>query len=92
MGALIAVPLTLIVMKILDSAESTRWIAALMRIGSGSDEEKKEDAQAFEKLRGLTGKLRDAMPFGSQDGAKGAAASAERTPPRADELRRQACP
>jgi predicted PurR-regulated permease PerM len=75
MGALIAVPLTLIVMKILDSAESTRWIAALMRIGSGSDEEKKEDAQAFEKLRGLTGKLRDAMPFGSRDGAKGAAAS-----------------
>jgi AI-2 transport protein TqsA len=73
MGALIAVPLTLIVMKILDSAESTRWIAALMRIGSGSDEEKKEDAQAFEKLRGLTGKLRDAMPFGSHE--KGVAAS-----------------
>ena len=76
MGALIAVPLTLIVMKILDSAESTRWIASLMRIGSGSDEEKKEDAQAFEKLRGLTGKLRDAMPFGSHDGGKKTAASA----------------
>ena len=75
MGALIAVPLTLIVMKVLDSADSTRWIVALMRVGSGSDEEEKADAQAFEKLRGLTGKLRDAMPFGSRDGEKGTAAT-----------------
>ena len=37
MGALIAVPLTMIVMKLLESSESTRWISALMRIGSGSD-------------------------------------------------------
>ncbi len=66
MGALIAVPMTMIVMKILESAESTRWIAALMRVGSGSDEEAEtgEEKQAFEKLRGLTGKVRDAMPFG----------------------------
>ena len=70
MGALIAVPLTLIVMKVLDSADSTRWIVALMRIGSGSDEEKKEDAQAFEKLRGLGSKVRDAMPFGSSSEKK----------------------
>ena len=77
MGALIAVPLTLIVMKVLDSAESTRWITALMRIGSGSDEEKKEDAQAFEKLRGLTGKLRDAMPFGSGSDKKTATSTAD---------------
>ncbi len=76
MGALIAVPMTMIVMKILESSESTRWITAIMRIGSGSDEEKKEDAQAFEKLRGLTGKLRDAMPFGSHADEKGAAAAA----------------
>jgi AI-2 transport protein TqsA len=77
MGALIAVPMTMIVMKILELSESTRWIAALMRIGSDSDsdEDKKEDAQAFEKLRGLTGKVRDAMPFGSRGDAKGAAAS-----------------
>ena len=77
MGALIAVPLTLIVMKVLDGAESTRWITALMRIGSGSDEEKKEDAQAFEKLRGLTGKLRDAMPFGSGGDKKKATSTAD---------------
>jgi AI-2 transport protein TqsA len=68
MGALIAVPLTMIVMKILDSSESTRWIAAVMRVGSGTDEEQTgEEKQAFERLRGLGGKLRDAMPFGSHD-------------------------
>lgn len=67
MGALIAVPMTMIVMKILESSESTRWIAAVMRIGSGSDdeEESKEEKQAFERLRGLAGKARSALPFGS---------------------------
>ena len=79
MGALIAVPLTMIVMKILDSSESTRWIVALMRIGSGSDEEKKEDAQAFEKLRGLGSKVRDAMPFGSSSDKKTATSAADNT-------------
>ena len=81
MGALIAVPLTMIVMKILELSESTRWITALMRIGSGSesDEEKKEDAQAFEKLRGFTGKVRDAMPFGSSSDKKTATSAADNT-------------
>ena len=77
MGALIAVPLTMIVMKLLESSESTRWISALMRIGSGSDsdEEKKEDAQAFERLKSLTGRVRNAMPFGSGGDAKETAAA-----------------
>ena len=81
MGALIAVPMTMIVMKILELSESTRWIGALMRIGSDSDsdEEKKEDAQAFEKLRGFTGKLRDAMPFGSSSDKKKAVSAADNT-------------
>ena len=48
-----------------------------MRIGSGSDEEKKEDAQAFEKLRGLGGKVRDAMPFGSSSDKKTATSAAD---------------
>jgi AI-2 transport protein TqsA len=66
MGALIAVPMTMLVMKLLESAESTRWIAALMRVGSGDDEdiETGEEKQAFEKLRGITGKVRDSLPFG----------------------------
>jgi AI-2 transport protein TqsA len=64
MGALIAVPLTMLVMKILEMSEGSRWIATLMRVGSG--EETTEDKQAFERLKGLTGKLRDVMPFGSR--------------------------
>jgi predicted PurR-regulated permease PerM len=67
MGALIAVPLTMLVMKVLELSESSRWIAALMRIGSGGEgEEAEEDKQAFERLKGLGSKLRDAMPFGSR--------------------------
>ena len=79
MGALIAVPLTMIVMKLLVSSESTRWIVALMRVGAGSDEEEKEGAQAFEKLRGLGGKLRGAMPFGSGGAKKTATSMADNT-------------
>jgi AI-2 transport protein TqsA len=64
MGALIAVPLTMLVMKVLEMSEGSRWIATLMRIGSGSEAD--EDKQAFEHLKGLTSKLRSAMPFGSR--------------------------
>ena len=80
MGALIAVPMTMIVMKILELSESTRWIVAL-----DADrlwlrrEKKKEDAQAFEKLRGFTGKVRDAMPFGSSSDKKTATSAADST-------------
>ncbi len=72
MGALIAVPMTMIVMKLLESAESTRWIAALMRVGSGDEDEEEtgEQKQAFEKLRGLTGRVRDAIPFGKTSAAE----------------------
>jgi AI-2 transport protein TqsA len=72
MGALIAVPLTMLVMKILEFSESTRWIAVLMRIGSESEGD--EDKQAFERLKGLGGRLRDAIPFGTR------AAEEEATP------------
>jgi AI-2 transport protein TqsA len=66
MGALIAVPLTMLVMKLLELSESTRWIATLMRIGSESGKDEDEDKQAFERLKGLSGRLRDASPFGSR--------------------------
>jgi hypothetical protein len=60
----------MLVMKVLEMSESTRWITVLMRIGSGSEGD--EDKQAFERLKGLTGKLRDAMPFGSREEEKAA--------------------
>jgi AI-2 transport protein TqsA len=65
MGALIAVPLTMLVMKVLEMSEGSRWIATLMRVGSGEGGTG-EDQQALERLKGVTGKLRDAMPFGSR--------------------------
>ncbi len=82
MGALIAVPMTMIVMKILESSESTRWIAAVMRIGSGTDEEEaREEKQAFERLRGLAGKARDALPFGGRGGDQPAEPAAPEVAP-----------
>ena len=77
MGALIAVPLTMIVMKILELREHTLDHGLDADRRSGSDEEKKEDAQAFEKLRGLSGKVRDAMPFGSGSDKKTATSAAD---------------
>jgi predicted PurR-regulated permease PerM len=66
MGALIAVPLTMLVMKVLEMSEGSRWIATLMRVGSGGEgQEAEEDKQAFERLRGLANKVREAVPFGS---------------------------
>ncbi len=70
MGALIAVPMTLIVMKILDNYEGTRWIAVLMRVGS--ETEPGEDQQAVERLKGLGSRLRDQIPFGSRQEEKAA--------------------
>jgi predicted PurR-regulated permease PerM len=71
MGALIAVPMTLLVMKLLDNFDNTRWIAALMRVGSGAAEEGEsaEEKQAFARLRGYAGKIRSAMPGGGDGGA-----------------------
>jgi predicted PurR-regulated permease PerM len=68
LGALIAIPLTLIVKKVLEIFESTRWLAALMSVGSES--ESGESQQAVERLKGLGGSLRDLIPFGNR-GAKG---------------------
>jgi predicted PurR-regulated permease PerM len=70
MGALISVPLTLIVLKLLDSSESTRWIAAIMRIGSEGEKDKEESKEAVEKLRGFTSDWRDRWPFGSKGGTE----------------------
>ena len=68
MGALIAVPLTLLVKAVLEIFEGTRWLAALMSIGSES--ESGESKQAVERLKGLGGSLRDLIPFGNR-GEKG---------------------
>ena len=60
---MIAIPLTLIVKKVFEIFEGTRWLAALMSIGSES--ESSESRQAVERLKGLGGSLRDLIPFGN---------------------------
>jgi len=64
LGALIAIPLTLIVKKVFEIFEGTRWLAALMSVGSES--ESGESQQAVERLKGLGGSLRDLIPFGNR--------------------------
>jgi len=67
MGALIAVPLTIIVMKILESFESTRWITAVMRVGVADAGDEAKASQALGKLREIAARLRDALPATSPE-------------------------
>jgi predicted PurR-regulated permease PerM len=58
-GAILAVPLTLIIISILDSFDGTRWMATLMRLPPPQeDEEDGEHQAAQEKLRGLWGQTK----------------------------------
>ena len=81
MGALIAVPMTMIVMKILELSESTRWITALMRIGSGRTQtrRRKRMRRPSRSCAASTGKVRDAMPFGSSSDKKTATSAVDNT-------------
>jgi AI-2 transport protein TqsA len=82
MGALIAVPLTLIVLKVLESSQSTSWMATIMRIGSegGSEGDKVESKEAVEKLKDFTGTWRNRLPFGSKNGPEAKATSTGTAP------------
>jgi predicted PurR-regulated permease PerM len=68
MGALIAVPLTLIVIKLLESTTSTHWIAALLRIGT--EAETAESKQAVKHIKGVASKLRSKLPLAPSDGPR----------------------
>ena len=56
-GAILAVPLTMIIMSVLDSFDNTRWIATLMSV---TPEHKSEDHQdALARLRGIRDNIGD---------------------------------
>jgi predicted PurR-regulated permease PerM len=55
-GAILAVPLTLLVTSILDSFEGTRWMTALIRVAPVKEGERKE---AYQRLRGALDKAGD---------------------------------
>jgi predicted PurR-regulated permease PerM len=59
LGALIAVPMTLIVQKVLAQFGASRWIADLMSLGAES--EASGTSQALERLKGMAGKAAAAV-------------------------------
>lgn len=66
-GAILAVPLTMLILVILDSFEGTRWLAGLMRFVPGSDKE--EDAAAVDHAKGIWGRVKDRLPRPSLPGS-----------------------
>jgi predicted PurR-regulated permease PerM len=64
-GAILAVPLTMIIISILDSFDGTRWMATLMRLPPDQDNEDHQAAQ--EKMRGLWGQTKQIFRGNSSD-------------------------
>jgi len=63
-GAILAVPMTLLVLIIMENFESTRPIAILMRYTG--EEKKEEREQAAKHVKGLFGKAKDALHTGHE--------------------------
>ena len=59
-GAILAIPLTMLIITILESSPTTRWLARLMSYVPGS--EKAEDAEAVDRARGLLSKFKESIP------------------------------
>lgn len=60
-GAILAIPLTMLIITVLDSSSATRWLARLMSYVPGS--EKAEDAEAVDKAKGFLSKIRESIPM-----------------------------
>ena len=54
-GAIAAIPITLLILSVLDSFEATKWIVVLLRPPSTSEEHEREEAHS--KLRDVWGKV-----------------------------------
>lgn len=59
-GAILAIPLTMIVIAVLESFSTTRWMARLMSYVPGS--EKEVDAEAVDHAKGIWSRLRVHIP------------------------------
>lgn len=55
-GAILAVPLTLLILAVLDSFEGTRWVAVLLRLAP--EEKDEEHAAAVDRMKGLWDSVR----------------------------------
>lgn len=59
-GAILAIPLTMLIIAILGSFSTTQWLARLMSYVPGS--EKAEDVEAVDRAKGLLSKIRESIP------------------------------
>ena len=59
-GAILAIPLTLLLIVILENFEATQWIASLMRYVPGSEEQ--PDPNAVDQAKGLWSRVRVGLP------------------------------
>ncbi len=64
-GAILAIPLTMLIITILESFPTTRWLARLMSYVPGS--EKTEDAEAVDRAKGLLSKIKESIPMLESD-------------------------
>jgi AI-2 transport protein TqsA len=59
-GAILAIPLTMLIIAILGSVPATRWVARLMSYVPGS--EKEEDVEAVDHAKGILIRVRERLP------------------------------
>lgn len=64
-GAILAIPLTMLIIAVLDSLPTTEWIARLMSYVPGSDDE--VDAEAVDRAKGVWERLRGRLPSTAAD-------------------------
>lgn len=74
-GAILAIPLTMLIIAILESSTATRWLARLMRYVPGS--EKAEDAEAVDRAKGILTKLKESLPLPETDPSSAMAEAGE---------------
>ena len=67
-GAIVATPLTLMILSVLDSFEATKWIVVLLRPPSSSEEGERHEANR--KLRDLRGKVSNVVKGENEDGGE----------------------
>ncbi len=68
-GAILAIPLTLLVLTILESFEATRWIATLARLSPDNEEEEKEASEQLRESREEAQQPISSNSGGSQNGS-----------------------
>jgi AI-2 transport protein TqsA len=57
-GAILAVPLTMLILAVLESFDGTRWVAILLRLAPKEKEKDEERAAAVDRMKGLWSRVR----------------------------------